>query len=55
MMPEESIATEEQLLGEVSAGDRRDEIDEAREHAALTQDIEFNPELLLDASDATND
>ena len=54
-LPEDLMATEGSLLGEVSAEDRRDQIDEARENATLIQNTELNPDLLQDIADAAND
>jgi hypothetical protein len=55
-MPEDLIAAEEPSLGEVSAEDRRDEIDEARDSDAFRQGVtEQDPDFLGDLADAATD
>lgn len=53
-MPEDLIVAEEPSLGEVSAEDRRDEVDEARNEAALKQGL-AGLDLLQDIADADAD
>jgi len=53
---EDLMTTEEPLLGEASAEDRRDEIDEARDSDAFRQGVtEQDPDFLGDLADAATD